>query len=126
MRVTVALTLYSTSSHRTAADVATTLGVAYQHGHGYRDNPIAIPLPVAVRAAGGVYSQIPDNQTTHTTPFDTVAHIKWISQVVLQDTSIPAVFWSISENWASGPLLVMVDTLQLARKRASASPAACA
>ena len=102
MRVTQAVTLYSKCNHWTAADVATTLGVAYQHSHGHRDNPIAIPLPVAVRAAGGVYSQIPDNQTTHTAPFDTVAHINWISQVVLQNTSIPAVYRSISENWASG------------------------
>jgi hypothetical protein len=80
-------TLYSARSRRIVAGVATTLEtawVAYQKSHGYRDNPIAIPLPVVAHVAGGVNSQIPDSQTTHTAPFDTVVHIESISQVVFR------------------------------------------
>ena len=87
MKVTQVVTLYSACSRRIAAGAVATLEsawVAYQKSHGYRDNSIAIPLPVATHAAGGVNGQIPDNQTTHTAPFDTVAHINSISQVVLR------------------------------------------
>jgi len=81
------LKLDSACSHRIVAGVATTLETAWvanQNSHGFRDNPIAIPLPVVALAAGAVNSQIPDNQTTHTAPFDTIAHINSISQVVLR------------------------------------------
>lgn len=86
MKAPQVLTLYSTCSRRTVAGAVATLEtawVAYQNSHGYRDNPIAIPLSVVAHVAGGVNSQIPDNQTTHTAPFDTVAHIdrsaRWFS-----------------------------------------------
>jgi hypothetical protein len=78
------LKCYSVCSHWIAADLATTLEVAFQNSHGYRDNSVAIRPPVVAHAAGGGDSQIPDNQTTHTAPFDTVAHINSISQVVLR------------------------------------------
>jgi hypothetical protein len=87
MKTTQIVTLYSAYSRRIVAGAATTLEtawVAYQNSHGYRDNPIAIPLPVVAHVAGEVDSQIPDNQTTHTAPFDTIAHIESISQVVFR------------------------------------------
>ena len=94
-------TLYSACSRRIVAGVATTretAWVAYQNSHGYRDNPIAIPLPVVAHVAGGVNSQIPDSQTTHTAPFDTVVHIESISQVVFripQFLPLSRVYWKI-------------------------------
>lgn len=125
------LTRDSACSHRLASDVATILGVAYQNTHGYRDNLIAIPLPVVVHAAaGGMNSEVPDNQTTHTAPFDTVAHINSISQVVFRIPQFQLFTGVYRKIGLAAPLVVLVATHRPAdhpaRNRANAAPAAWA
>ncbi len=110
MKVTQDLKLCLACRHRIAADVATTLEVAYQNSHGYRDNPTAIPLPVVVHSAGGANSEIPDNQTTHKAPFDTVAQINSISQVVFRIPQFLLFTGVYRKIGLAAPQLVIVAT----------------
>lgn len=104
--------------------------MAYQNSPRYRDNPIAIPLPVVAHVAGGVNSQIPENQTTHTAPFDTVAHINSISQVVFRIPQFQLFTGVYRKIGLAAPLVVLVATHRPAdhpaRNRANAAPAAWA